>query len=146
MTEASILIAHGDDIARSALEMLLQREPYLRVTGTAANGQELLHLAASSRPDLVLLDGHLPGQPGAELVTALRTADERVKVLALISRPELRKPVQRAGVHGVVNLWDPPRKVLTAILALMCEDGGALPEKQGTSNLTVGGDDRTTKT
>lgn len=129
MTEASILIAHGDDIARSALEMLLQREPYLRVTGTAANGQDLLHLAASSRPDLVLLDGHLPGQPAAELMTALRTVDERVKILALISRPELRQAVQRAGVHGVVDLWEPPRKVVTAILAVLCEDGGSFPER-----------------
>lgn len=123
MTEASILIAHGDDIARSALEMLLQQEPCLRVPGTAANGQELLHLAASNRPDVVLLDGHLPGPSAAELVAALRTVDERIKVIALISRPEQRQVVQQAGVHGVIDLWDPPRKVLTAILAVLCEEG-----------------------
>jgi DNA-binding NarL/FixJ family response regulator len=124
MAEASILIAHGDDIARSALEMLLQQEPCLRVTGTVANGQELLHLAASSRPDLVLLDWRLPGQPAAELVIELRTLDERIKVIALISRPELRQAVQRAGVHGAVDLWEPPQKGVTAILAVMCEDTG----------------------
>jgi DNA-binding NarL/FixJ family response regulator len=129
MTQASILIAHGDDIARSALEMLLQQEPCLRVTGTAANGQELLHLAASNRPDLVLLDGHLPGQLAAELMPALRTVDERIKVIALISRPELRQAVQRAGVHGVVDLWEPPKKVVTAIFAAMCEADGSFPER-----------------
>jgi DNA-binding NarL/FixJ family response regulator len=128
MAEARILIAHGDDLARSALEMLLAQEPCLRVTGTAANGQELLHLAASGRPNLVLLDGHLPGPLAAELVPALRTVDEEIKVIALISRPELRQAVQRAGVHGVVDLWEPPKKLVTAVLAVLCEDGGSFLE------------------
>jgi DNA-binding NarL/FixJ family response regulator len=129
MTEARILIAYGDDIARSALEMLLQQEPGLRVTGTAANGQELLHLATSGRPNLVLLDGHLPGPPAAELVPALQALDEGIKVIALISRPELRQAVQRAGVNGVVDLWEPPKKVVTAIFAAMCEADGSFPER-----------------
>jgi DNA-binding NarL/FixJ family response regulator len=98
------------------------------VIGTAANGQDLLHLAASGRPDLVLLDGHLPGPPAAELLPALRTLDEGIKVIALISRPELRQAVQRAGVHGIVDLWEPPRKLVTAILAVLCEDGGSFLE------------------
>jgi DNA-binding NarL/FixJ family response regulator len=129
MAEARILIAHGDDLARSALEMLLAQEPCLRVIGTAANGQELLHLATSGRPNLVLLDGHLPGPLAAELVPALRTLDEGIKVIALVSRPELRQAAQQAGVHGVVDLWDPPRKVVTATLAVLCEDGGSFPER-----------------
>jgi DNA-binding NarL/FixJ family response regulator len=130
-----ILIAHGDDKARSALRLFLTQDPCLQVAGTAENGQELLHLVASRRPDLVLLDWRLPGSPAAELLATLRAADEGLKIIVLISRPELREVVQRAGADGIINLWEPPRKVLTAILALMCEDDGILPEKHEASHL-----------
>ena len=141
-----ILIAHRDDKARAALKLFLVQEPCLRVTGTAENGPELLHLVMRSRPDLVLLDWHLPGWPAADLLSALHAADEALKVLVLVSRPELRQVARRAGADGIINLWEPPQKVLTAILALTSEDGGILPEKHGTSNPMVEGDERTVKT
>jgi DNA-binding NarL/FixJ family response regulator len=141
-----ILIAHNDDRTRSALRLFLEKDPCLRVVCTAENSQELLQLVRSSRPDLVLLDWRLQGSPAAELVAMLHTADESLKVIVLISRPELRAAAQQVGVHGIINLWEPPQKVLTAILTLRCEDGDVLPKKHGTNSLTVEGDERTPKT
>jgi DNA-binding NarL/FixJ family response regulator len=119
-----ILIAHTDNKARSALRLFLAQDPCLQVAGTAENGQELLHLAASSRPDLVLLDWRLVGQPASELLAALRTLDGDLKLIAMVSRLELHEAAQRAGMHGIINLWEPPQRVLTVIHALMYEDGG----------------------
>src|SRR5919202_6146289 len=50
-----VLIAHGGALARAGLSALLEQQSDVCVTGEAADGEQAVALALSSRPDLVLM-------------------------------------------------------------------------------------------
>ena len=55
-------------------------------TRVAADGPAAIELAASERPDLVVLDVMLPGIDGLEVMRRLREAGDRVAVILLTAR------------------------------------------------------------
>ena len=76
-----ILIVDDSAVMRSLLRMVIARDPMLEVAGTASQGEAGLDLAASLRPDLVLLDVEMPGMGGLATVKALRARGETMPVV-----------------------------------------------------------------
>ena len=69
-----VLIADDEPNIVTSLEFLMEQAGY--ETRSAANGQEALDLAASFRPDLVLLDIMFPVKSGFEVCQKLKTEPE----------------------------------------------------------------------
>src|SRR3569833_618103 len=65
------LIADGDPNVRSALGLLLTREPGLTLVGQTCGFEDLLHCVEQTRPHLVLVDWELPGMAPLQVVHAL---------------------------------------------------------------------------
>ncbi len=65
-----ILVVDDDEDYRMFVSLLLQRVGY--ETCEAATGEEALDAARRTRPDLVLLDVHMPGLSGYEICRELR--------------------------------------------------------------------------
>jgi DNA-binding response OmpR family regulator len=65
-----ILVVDDEPTVLEALEALLTREGHQVVC--AQDGEEALQRAAEERPDIILLDLHLPGLSGFEVVNRLR--------------------------------------------------------------------------
>jgi len=59
-----ILLADDQSLFREALRMLITSQPDLEVVGEAANGAEVLELADSFRPHVVLMDLQMPVMNG----------------------------------------------------------------------------------
>jgi len=108
--KAMILIADDDSETRFILEHLLQQQGY--ATRTVENGEAALQSVAEELPDLILLDGNMPGMDGFEVVKRLKSAprtktiptimvtgmaDRESRLLALENGAEdfLVKPVDR---------------------------------------------------
>lgn len=72
------LIIDDEEIARRELRHLLAAHPHIDVCGEAANATEALALTAKLRPDLLLLDIHLPGRTGFDFLEALPPPHPRV--------------------------------------------------------------------
>lgn len=70
-----ILLAEDHHLVRQGLRALLEREDNFRVVGEAADGLEVVELAESLDPDVVIMDLMLPGLQGME--AARRTLAER---------------------------------------------------------------------
>lgn len=73
MTEPRIqtLIVDDEPDARALLEQRLKDEPDFELVGVCASGKEALSLIIKTRPDLLLLDIHMPGLSGLELLEHL---------------------------------------------------------------------------
>jgi DNA-binding NarL/FixJ family response regulator len=104
---------------RPALRLLLEHEPNLEVVGEVANASAVAASLASLHPDLLLLDWELPELKTARarqrLITALRTLQPQLYIIALTSNQEEKNAHLAAGVDAFVSKAEPPNYLLTAI-------------------------------
>src|SRR6516162_7302760 len=83
----SVLVVDDEPTIAEVVARYLNRAGY--ATRVAANGREALDVAASQRPDLVVLDLMLPGIDGLEVMRRLRDQDRgRVAVILLTAKGE----------------------------------------------------------
>jgi DNA-binding NarL/FixJ family response regulator len=74
------------------------------VVGTAGDGAQALRVAAATRPEVILLDLHLPDMSGAEVTRKLLAASPEVRVLMLSASGERQDVLDAvtAGASGYV--------------------------------------------
>jgi two-component system OmpR family response regulator len=99
-------------VAASARLLVVDDEPTilellsgsLRLAGyevvTAASGAEAVRVAASSRPDLVLLDVMMPNGDGFEALRRIRDGGSEIPVIFLTARDEVPDRVKGFDVGG----------------------------------------------
>jgi DNA-binding NarL/FixJ family response regulator len=113
-----ILLADEQTRVRSALQILLQQEPGVKIVGEASETKELLAQVQATRPNLVLLDWGLPDLATIGSLPFLQTACPDLAVIVLSGRPEARLEALAAGADDFVSKFDPPARLLAAIQAI----------------------------
>jgi two-component system nitrate/nitrite response regulator NarL len=78
-----ILVVDDHTLFRRGLTALLSREAQFQVVGDAADAGQALRRAQELQPDVILLDNHLPGVNGVDVLPALREAAPNARVLML---------------------------------------------------------------
>ena len=73
MNPRAITVVVTDDSAfmRRAIQKMLEKEPDIRVVGTAASGEEGIAMTERLRPDVVTMDVEMPGIGGLEAARAI---------------------------------------------------------------------------
>ena len=115
-----VLIADDHIVVRMGLAAIIRHEADLELVAEAANGQELLGLAAAHRPDVILMDLRMPGLSGAEVITRLCENDReaRVIVLTIHKGDEAAYQALRAGARGYLLKDVPAAEIVAAIRAV----------------------------
>jgi DNA-binding NarL/FixJ family response regulator len=100
-----VIAADDQWVVREGLAMLLGLLPGVEVVGTAADGEQVLALAASSRPDVVLMDLRMPRCDGVEATRLLAEQQPEVKVIVLTTYADDRSVMDalRAGARGYLT-------------------------------------------
>ena len=99
-----VAIAEDQRIVRELLAARLEREADIALVGAAGSGAEILALAATQRPDVLVVDIGLPDMDGIEVTRQVKKLAPAMRVLAL-SVHDSRFFVQqmlRAGADGYV--------------------------------------------
>lgn len=78
-----LLVVDDHSLFRRGLMALLSQDPRFQVSGEAGDVGEALRSLARQRPDVILLDNHLPGVLGVDAIPALREAAPGSRVLML---------------------------------------------------------------
>ena len=102
MSEISIIIADDHALIRDGIKTMLSRNPDYKIIAEAENGTELIKLASSLMPDLILADISMPVMNGFEALTELRKTlpDIRVILLTMHEEPEYIIKAARSGANG----------------------------------------------
>lgn len=83
MKKARVLLADDHVVMRTGLRVLLERQPNLEVVGESANGRETIELAASLKPDVVVMDVGMPSLNGIEATKAIVSQRPATAVIVL---------------------------------------------------------------
>jgi len=98
-----VAIVDDHDLVRAGIRAILEQDPLFQVVGETGDGQDAIRLIASLRPDVVLMDVHLPGGIGGLDATETIVKDcPEVKVI-ILTQYENREYIRRAlriGARG----------------------------------------------
>ncbi|NJD58113.1 MAG: hypothetical protein C3F13_07125 [Anaerolineales bacterium] len=98
-----------------ALRQLLEGQPQFILIGEALDAPTLLTLAKADPPDLILLDGDLPGLYISELITQLHAIDPTPIVVTMSSEFDNSRKLLKAGADAFVSKGDQPDWLLETL-------------------------------
>lgn len=117
-----INVAIIEDLAsyRNALEVLLNGSVGFQCCGAFDSAEAALKLLPELRPDVALVDIHLPCMSGIELVKCFREISSDTLCMMCTAYDEDEDVFQalQAGAHGYILKSTPPAKILEAIQEL----------------------------
>ena len=130
---ARVLVIDDHTLFRRGLMALLATQDGLQVVGEAGDAGEALRRAAELRPDIILLDHHLPGVNGVDLIESLIAAAPGVRVLMLTVSEESETLTQalRLGAHGYLLKTVDSDMLVTAIERALQGQSTVSPEMTG---------------
>lgn len=100
----TVVIADDHAVVRSGLKTLLEAEPGLEVTAEARDVRTAMTLVRAQRPDVLVLDLNMPGEPSLPAIPELLEASPgtAIVVLTMQNDPAFAREALRAGALGYV--------------------------------------------
>src|SRR3984893_12694081 len=116
-----ILVVDDHPIVRQGLALLINREADLLVCGEAEDAMGAMHVLASAKPDVLIVDLSLSGPDGLDLLKNIRTTHPTLPVLILSMHDELiyAERALRAGANGYIMKQEATEKVLVAVRRIL---------------------------
>ena len=108
-------------IVRQGLALLINQEADLVVCGEAEEATGAMHVLASSRPDILIVDISLNGPDGIDLLKNIRIVHAMLPVLILSMHDEsiYAERALRAGANGYIMKQEATEKVLVALRRIL---------------------------
>ena len=127
-----VLVADDQKVVRDGLSALLGLLPGIDVVGTAADGEEAVHLAQTLMPDVVLMDLKMPDCDGVEATRRLGQATPPIPVVVLTtySDDESVLAALRAGARGFLTKNASADEILHAISVVLAGEAQLEPSVQ----------------
>ena len=125
-----IVIAEDQTLVRRGVALLLAMEPDMEVVGQACNGVEAVDLALLLRPDVILMDLHMPVKGGVAATREITRVlpGTQVLVLTTLDDDETVFEAVRAGAHSYLLKDAAEDELLETIRALRRGESHLTPQ------------------
>ena len=125
-----VLIAEDQALVRRGTSVLLSMEPDMEVVGQACDGVEAIAMANQLRPDIVLMDLHMPRLGGVAATREITKTlpNTQVLVLTTLNDDETVFEAVRAGAQGYLLKDVTEQELLETIRALRRGESRLTPQ------------------
>jgi DNA-binding NarL/FixJ family response regulator len=125
-----IVIAEDQALVRRGAAILLSMEPDMEVVGQARNGVEAVELAQLLRPDVILMDLHMPLKGGVAATREITRdlPNTQILVLTTLNDDETVFEAVRAGAHAYLLKDASEDELLETIRALRRGESRLTPQ------------------
>jgi DNA-binding NarL/FixJ family response regulator len=115
-----VLLADDQRLVRESLSTMLGLLDGIELLGAAADGEEVVRLAAELHPDVILMDLRMPGVDGTEATRLLHERQPQIGVIALTTYADDESVLGalRAGARGYLTKDASSEDIRAAILCV----------------------------
>jgi two-component system response regulator NreC len=102
--EITVVLADDHVVVRSALRMLLEEEPDIKVVAEAGDASSAMRYVKGHRPEVLILDINMPGGSGLGAIPAIRSQspDTQIVMLTMQAETAAAREALQAGVLGYI--------------------------------------------
>jgi two-component system response regulator NreC len=118
----SVLVADDTSIIRHAIRGMLDSKRDLQVVGEAADFAETMRLIETIRPDIVIMDLHMPGEfkgKPAEVKSQLRKSSSLLLAISIWSDHDAQALADSFGASKLLSKMDLAETLTPTIVALV---------------------------
>lgn len=127
-----VLLADDQELVRTGFRIILETAPGISVVAEARDGLEAVALAATHRPDVIVMDIEMPGLNGldatARILDATSGDHPAVLVLTTFGRDDYLFRALQAGASGFLLKTASPEELIEAITVVDRGDALISPE------------------
>jgi len=125
-----VLLADDHTLFRQGLRHLLADHPRLKIVGEASSADEAVEEAQRLKPDVILMDLHMPGGGGIEATRILRgeMPDVGVLILTVSENEEDLLAALRAGAKGYILKTSDFEQLLRSLDTVAAGQAALAPE------------------
>jgi len=100
-----VVLVDDHELVRTGFRMILAQQPGIDVVGEASDGEQGLALIRRERPDVALVDVHMPQLSGIELTDRVRKLKfaTRIVILTVVNEAPFPRRLIQAGASGYLT-------------------------------------------
>lgn len=113
-----IVILDNHTLFRAGMRLLIESQPGMDLVGETGSITEGLELLTSLKPDIVLVELNLTGEPDLDILSSLVNAADGARLMLVtgVCDPRVLQKAVEDGVVGVIYKTQPPEMLLKAIV------------------------------
>ncbi|MFZ1620987.1 response regulator [Dokdonella sp.] len=112
-----IVLVDDHELVRTGFRLILQQQADIEVVGEAADGERGLVLLKTLKPDLALVDVHMPGVSGIEVTERVRKLKLKTSIIivTMVSEAPFPRRLLEAGASGYITKSCPAPELQRAV-------------------------------
>ena len=116
-----VLLADDSDLVRRGIRSLLSSQPEIELVGEAADFRETIRMMKELKPQVIVLDLHMPDGTEATLldVKSHLNHDSRVLPMSLSNDPETKALAESLGTFPLFDKMELGDKLIPTIIQLV---------------------------
>jgi DNA-binding NarL/FixJ family response regulator len=112
-----VVLVDDHELVRSGFGLILAGQTDIEVVGEASNAEDGLRLVRKLRPDVALVDVHMPGMSGLELTERVQRADlgTHIVILTVVQDAQFPRRLLQSGALGYLTKGCAADELLQAV-------------------------------
>jgi DNA-binding NarL/FixJ family response regulator len=117
MAMIRIVLVDDHALVRTGLRLILEKQPDMQIAGEAEDGERGLALIKQIKPEVALVDVHMPGVSGIEVTGRIRKAkiETRIVIMTMVDEAPFPKRLLEAGASGYLTKGCPAEELVKAV-------------------------------